>query len=147
MGERPLRVIGGGAVVAGIARHHHAHGVLLGAFDGEVHSGRADGEAEPQIAIHHRRGATVAHDLNRWRGVDVAALEAMDIGPHHVADAVGIDAAHIRVDQHVRGLHCIRLGHAQGHEQVLHRGAHGFRRHPHGDVFRHLESIQHTFLP
>ena len=77
--------------MAPVERRHHADAVAAGAFAGEFHHLLALGEA--LVAVDGHGGAGVPRPLHGGGGIDLPALQPGDVGPHHVGDAVRVDAA------------------------------------------------------
>ena len=101
VGDGHGRVVGGGAEVASVVGDDGGDAHLLRLVDGELHGLGADGEAEAAVAVDRGGGWGVALELPLGGGIDVAALQAGDVGAHHVGDAVRVDAAEVGVEQGV----------------------------------------------
>lgn len=95
-------VVARDAVVAGIANDDHAHAVLLRLVDCQLHGLVADDLTHTVVAVHNRGGLGFLDDFKIGYGVLDASLDAVQVNGLEAVDAVGLDAAMIGLEQHVR---------------------------------------------
>ena len=110
---RDLRVAARGAEVMRV--EHGDDGDSRGAalLDGEIHRVHRDGMAERGVRVDEGHGRSLAHGLEDGLHVEAAPPELLVVAGQH-GDAVGVDAAQVGLDHHLRRGVGMRRGHAPG---------------------------------
>ena len=113
-----IRIVTSNAIVSGIAHGDHAHAVFLGLLDSHFHGLIADDLTHAVMAVHNGGGGGFLDDFKVGHGELDTGLDAVQIDGLEAIYAVGLDAALVGLQQHVRANFCILFGNAVALERI-----------------------------